>query len=414
MLFFKELKKVIFSIPYVIFLAGFIIMIASQNVISFNLDDKINMPVQGKNDYGYKDEGSPEKVMPAALNSLYTSFLTNSYTTYPIGFYKNVRLSDEEQKAVAEILEALTGRDLQQFYEDYQAVSKGAGSAGAEALSIKRGLSYEAFVTQMDLADRMLGGGSSYAPESLPSFGRTPMTYEDAVKSYELVRDKDKFTGAYARLFSDYSVIVLSVLPVFLSVALCLRDRRLNISQIIYTRSMCSGKIILLRYGAVVISALAPVLLFAYISNISVWGMYDGAVLDYLAPLKYTLGWLLPSVMISAAVGMFFTELTGTPAAIFLQGLWWFIDINTGIRIKGAYPLYLLAPRHNNLEKTAHFNEYFQSLVLNRLFFAAAAAALVLCTVMIYEMKRKGRLKSYEGFKGFKIRKEKSVSDYCL
>ena len=55
------------------------------------------------------------------------------------------------------------------------------------------------------------------------------------------------------------------------------------------------------------------------ISNSTVWGQYSGMALDYLAPLKYALGWLMPSVMIAVAIGMFFTELTGTPIAIAIQ-----------------------------------------------------------------------------------------------
>ena len=47
--------------------------------------------------------------MPAAVSSLYVEFANNSYIAYPVGFYKNVRLSREKQAEMAQILSGLTG-----------------------------------------------------------------------------------------------------------------------------------------------------------------------------------------------------------------------------------------------------------------------------------------------------------------
>ena len=91
-----------------------------------------------------------------------------------------------------------------------------------------------------------------------------------------------------------------------------------------------------------------PVILLSYLSNSSMWHLYSGMKLDYLAPLKYDLIWLMPSAMMVIAIGMFLTELTNTPIAVAVCGLWWFIDVNLGIKsVFASYSLLRLAPRHN-------------------------------------------------------------------
>ena len=87
-------------------------------------------------------------------------------------------------------------------------------------------LTYERFGELMDEADKILGGGSDYGKEERENSAREPMTYEEALEEYEVLTEKDRLTGGYARLFSDYMVIFLGILPVFLAVTRGLRDRR--------------------------------------------------------------------------------------------------------------------------------------------------------------------------------------------
>lgn len=132
------------------------------------------------------------------------------------------------------------------------------------------------------------------------------------------------------------------------------------------------------------------------ISNSTIWGQYSGMNLDYFAPLKYAIGWLMPSAMIAVAIGIFFTELTETPIAIAIQGLWWFIDLNAGVsRMGGVHTLFELTPRHNVLGNTQIFLDEFNTLVANRLVMSGAALLFVIATVIIYEQKRRGRFSGY-------------------
>lgn len=380
MLFLKELKKVVISITFVVFVVAAIAFLASQDVMNFS-DMELTPPQQGM-DYGMQSKEVPELIMPAAFESLYNEFMENNYVAYPIGFYKNVKLSDKEQEQMAEIISALSGASVNDLLS----------STGSNIEVVLRAdISYEAFKEYMQKADELIGGGSHYYKDNLIDFSYVPVTFEEAQEQYNLIANTDHFTGAFARLFCDYLGIILSILPVFIAVALCLKDNRARISDLIYARKTSSLNLVATRYFAILAAVILPSIILAYISNISMWGSYDGLALDYLAPLKYAVGWLMPSAMIAIAVGMLFTELTGTPIAVAIQGIWWFIDIFVSTRkLDGYQSLFQLCPRHNSYGNTQIFIDNFNTLVANRLLCAGVALILVWITVIIYEQKRRG------------------------
>ena len=85
MLFLRELKKVIFSVSYILFVTITVLALFSQGALDFS-DSKVYEPAIGEN-YGTKNEELPEIIMPAALQSLYTEFLENNYKCYPPRLY---------------------------------------------------------------------------------------------------------------------------------------------------------------------------------------------------------------------------------------------------------------------------------------------------------------------------------------
>lgn len=446
MLFVREIKKIAKSIPYLIFVAAIIIGLFSQGVFRFN-DDPLQEPqpsgVSGS--YGYKYEEIPEMVMPSALSNLLSEFGGNNYTTYPIGFMKHVKLGEGQQAVMAGILSEITGVSKETLLREVAGIDStdsdnytfqigadnmqqgedGNFTIGSDVkkqnepeklvFAVRDDLDYSRFRELMEQADDLLGGGSKYAPDSLSQYGTVPLTYEEAKVRYELALNSDQITGGYARLFSDYAgVMVLSILPIFLAVILCMKDQRAKMEALIYTKKTSAVKLTLVRYLALVTAAMLPVLILSYLSNMIVWGSYSGMHLDYLAPLKYDLGWLMPSVMISTAIGMFLTELTGTPIAVAVQGLWWMFDVNLGIKtVRSGYSLFRLAPRHNvgadSWFRTQDYLDHFQNLMQNRLLMAGLSLLLVILTILIYEAKRKGKFGGNESikraFSGFRNRK---------
>lgn len=434
MLFLHELKKAVFSVSYILFVIIAVFAIFSQGALDFS-GDKISEPVIGE-DYGIKNEEVPEIIMPAALQSLYAEYVENHYTCYPVGFIKNVKLNDDEQMRIAEIIADITGmnpdgiyRTQGSSYDSGNAISlegvsgdmnlqsdgnggfvissdaNGSGENIQEErinLSVQEDMSYLEFKERMQEVDDILGGGSAYEAESLIGFGTVPRTYEEAAAEYGLVESFDKITGGYARLFSDYAVaIVFSFFPVFPAVIISTKDRYAKMSELIYTRKTMGIKIVFMRYLAVLTAVMLPAVILSYISSATVWGMYTGMELDYLAPLAYDFGWIMPSAMTAAAIGMLLTELTNTPVAIAVQGIWWFIDMNMGMKsVSASYSLSRLAPRHNagttSYFRTQDFIDNFSDLLANRLLFAGLSVILVIVTAIVFEAKRKGKFNGNE------------------
>lgn len=397
MLFLREVKKVVVSIPWLVFVAAVTIGLYSQGVFHFDVD-LVSEPQPGEN-YGMKSAEIPEVIMPEALAKLWEEFCENDYVTYPIGFIKHVKLSESEQAQMAAILSEITGTNADVL------LSEGMAGGGLSP-EVRGDMDYALFKELMEQADALLGGGSSYEADSLSGYSPVPLTYEEARERYELVLGSDHITGGYARLFCDYAgVMTLSVLPVFLAVILCMKDRSAKMEELIYAREASSLRIITARYLALLTAVMLPVVVLSYLSNAPTWGLYDGMQLDCLAPLKYDLGWLLPSVMTATAVGMFLTELTGTPVAVAVQGLWWLLDLNAGIKsVHAGYALFRLAPRHNSGAlswfRTQDYLDYFEKLAENRLLFAGMSLLLTAFTVLIYEAKRGGRFDAVRWFKG--------------
>jgi hypothetical protein len=425
-LFFKECVKTFKSIPYLMFLLILIIFVTTQLLPGFHI---LEQPQPGQQSYGTKYVQDPEIIMPSALKSLYGEFLANSYTAYPVGFYKNVKLNDTKQTEMAALLAELTGlsRNLMQAagsketgstlqidgdaagnmvgnedgsYQidvpDGQEDKKGNEIAAITYDAVNNNVTYKDFLTFMDQADKIIGGGSKYSEQNLFRFGAVPMTFEDALTEYNKIMEKDQITGAYARLFSDYLGIMLGICPVFVAVALGLKDRSSRIQELIYSRKVSSVRLVFIRYAAMIAIMLLPLLLMALCFTVLAANNYRGMEIDILAYLKYTFGWLLPTLMVSTATGVIFTELTDSAIAVIVQGLWWFFGLFSGMRMtEGGYG-WNLVPRHNILGNTQVYLDNFNMLMVNRIAYTVLAVVLILLTALVYEMKRRGRFYRYE------------------
>lgn len=412
-LFLKESSKTIKSIPYLIYVIIIFVFLTTQLIPGFI---KIEKPQPGKQRYGIKYVENPDIIIPAAVKSLYREFTFNSYIAYPIGFYKNVKLSDAEKLEMASILTKLTGISEDKLIQSSgikrsETIFKNGIDTVKNPLitdvTINEAVTYEEFLVLMNKADRIIGGGSKYSDLYISSFGAVPMTYEDALLEYNLVVEKDKITGAYARLFCDYLGIVLAICPVFVAVALGIKDRSSKIHELIYTRKISSVRIVSVRYLAMIGTMLIPVLLIALYLTGLVAKKYSGMEIDILAFEKYTFGWLLPTLMLSTAVGVILTELTDSPIAILVQGLWWFFGLFRGVRMMNGGYGWNLMPRHNVLGNTQVYLDNFNILMLNRIVYATLAMALVLLTVFIYERKRRGRFYAYGSIRKIFIHRSK-------
>lgn len=373
----KECKQYLKSATYYIFLACLLLDYITQ----MGNFDTIPKPEVGQDNYGYVKTEDKGIIMQRTLDTLLQEYDRNQYVTYPIGFYKEVNLNEDEKKQVEEIILNLTGKtSLElQYYE----------------MTIRNDLSYQDFLVEMEKLDDLLGGGSNYTKDFMEET-REPATYEQAMERYESLLKDDKITNAYARLFCDYMGITLAILPIFLAVTRALRDRKAKAEQVIFIRKAGSVSIILSRFLASVIVTVVPVFLLSCSTLLPAvyYAKSINAEYDFFAFTKHIGFWLLPTILICLSVGFLLTELTDGPIAIFLQGIWWFSSLFMGgFKLVGKVGWNLM-PRFNTIGEYAVYQQMEEQLIKNRCLYAVAAFFLVVLTIMIFDKKRKGEFVS--------------------
>ena len=398
MLFGKECRKILRSLTYIIYCFIVVLFFITQYFSDCN--EREYPPVKN-GDYGYKISEDHDLIMGSAVNSLISDYLGNSYVCYPLGFYKLVHLKKHDRAVVEGYIKEITGLDkdgLENVKNNSQKYYLSSGlSENVEydvpEIPVVPTMTYERFSEIMADIDDILGGGSEYAEESLVhNFSQVPMTYEDALAEYEEIFEKDRISGAYARLFCDYTGIVLGIMPVFVAVALISADRRRKVSDLVYTRKISSFKLVFTRYAALVTTMFIPVLLSMTAAALQLMKNYSGENYNLSGMFTLPVFWLLPELMIVTAAGMLITEMFSGGTAIIVQFAWWFYDvISSGMQLDGKIGKFTLVCRHNTLYNRTAFLLSWDNFIFNRLFYFAAAIAAAALTAIVYELKRGGR-----------------------
>ena len=399
-LFAKECGQMLKSLIYYLFLAALIFFYVSQ-VGSFT---PYSEPLKGQEQsYGLKTSSDKQEIMGATLAMLAGEYEGNSYTAYPVGFYKNVVLTEEKQKGIHQILTACTGMEdgyseAIRASDEKTPIENGASiqmtGVNPPILAPAENLSYDKFLRYMKKADKIIGGGTSYAADKIKNNAMTYATYDDAKKIYDASLYTDRISRGKARIFCDYMGIILGLLPVFLAVTRTLRDKRSMAQEVIYARKASSAAIIAARYFAAVFLIAVPLFLLSVMPTLQCmyYGHQLGVAVDLLAYGKYILGWILPEAAFVLALGFFLSESVGGPAAILVQVVIWIVSISAGgTKLVGTVGWNLI-PRFNNDQSTDVWLSVYGQMVKNRLLYAGLALALMAGTMVIYHMKRKGAL----------------------
>lgn len=403
MLFFKECRKTLFSLTFLIYIIALIAFYITQ--FSPDSKDKLSPPAQGLEDYGTVAEEVPEILMPAAAEGLLTEYLRGYYTAYPIGFCKKVKLSEKKKTQMAEIITEITGITKQEL-DNFSDFDKGGmtmmpdGNGGympvvkettLPEINIPDNMPYKHFRELMQKADKIIGGGSEYSNDNIVSnFSRIPRTYDDALKDYNDIIEKDKITGAYARLFCDYMGIIVSILPVFAAASLTNFDRKSRMEQLIYSRKISSSKLVFTRFAALVTILFIPVIILSFTASFSVMKLYPDINTDFFAVPKMAVFWLLPNILFSSALGMIFTETFSLLIAVFVQGVLWFGSVMSNMGLTGNISRFTLVCRHNSLYDRNSFIECYNKFIFNRISYTLISLLIIILTSWIYSMKRKG------------------------
>lgn len=377
-------------------------MYASQ--FGERLGEPILEPQKDLDSYGSIAKEVPELLMPAATESLVSEYLSGYYMAYPIMFYKEVKLNQANEEKMATIIEELTGLTKAELdnFTDYEpgGFESVMGEDGNPAMVYKpmvlpeyndsETLTYERFRELMEEADKLIGGGSQYAVESMVSnFSRVPMTYEEAMAEYEEKMQQGNLANVYTRLFSDYVGIILAIMPIFVCVSLWQMDNRAHMEQLIYSRKISSAKIVGIRYLALISSMLVPVLLTFLHAVMGVNNLYPDKNISWINAAGLAAIWLIPSILIVTAVGALISELISPLLAIFVQGVWWYVAAET-TKLTGNITKWTLMIRHNTLGKEKLFQSQYDDFLWNRIFYIILAVICLVITIFIYEKKRRG------------------------
>lgn len=395
-LFLKECRKIAKSLVYYVYLAAFVLFITGQ-MSDVEWTEQLSEPQPGQESYGYGYSSDERMVMQSGLETLLREILANRFATYPFGFYKAVTLNEEELEVLKRAMEQCTGMEFEQMIEESNAYGMEISQMGTEYaeaemwhIPIRENLSYEEFEQVMEKACEIVGSGSYYEKSSYEKRGVAALTYEDALEHYRELCEEDRVSGAQMRLFCDYASIFLAILPVFVGVSACLKDKRAKAAELIRSRSVSGAALIGCRYLANVVMCFVPVLLCALLMQMPcVYAAGQAGIeADILAFVKYSFLWLLPVIMVVLGAAFLITEATETILAIPVLLAWAFGSVFSAATLMGDFG-WKLVTRWNTFGSYGRYAEELGQLYRNKGMYTALAVILVLLTVAVYEKKRR-------------------------
>ncbi len=386
-----------------------------------------------------------ENMMTGAVTRLLDSYRKNAYEYYPFGYVKTKALSGEKQRVILSCLEELTGMSEKAINgeagedsaEDFQISGGGAfffepgqGSMNENGqFVIEPGdwkytennndiagvsqnqesgfdkVTFERFQEIMGAVDAMIGRNSYFSQEMLTLYycGNDMEESHVTERQHREFYEGDRVTGAFARYYCDSISLVVLGLPALVAIELMMRDKRRKMQALVYPRTVPGTRLVCTRFAASVCMVMLPLLIFPIKSLAALvqFCMEAGAQPDVFAFAKYVLLWILPTVLLVMAIGLFLTILTENYAGVLIDGLLWLAGRPSIGKIAGGkYDLFDLIIRHNTLKGYGRMMENIHMLVLNRVFISGMAFVLLAFSVVIYEARRKG-VDSFENRKLF-------------
>lgn len=399
-LFLKECKMWTKSIVFY----AYVVILFLFYLTQMGEEGVLEKPQPNQENYGITYSEDENEIMYGTLKDLIRDYYIGSFATYPVGFYKQVTLSEEEMTVVEGAISDLTGMTKEQWQAEYDIYIEGYKAGFDEngiyveqetvpwSITVSDNLTYDKFKEIMEKVSDTIGPGSAYSENNLKGHGIVEKTYEQALKEYEDILEKDKVTGAYARLFCDYLGIILGILPAFFAVTRGIRDKRSQVSSVIYSKKAGSLSVVFSRYLGMIVMMLIPVLTISCFSMAQSLYIADALEVspDYLAYVKYVMGWLLPIILFVAAFSYFITELTESMLGILVSAVVWFVSVLMGMGDSLKYTGWNLIPRFNTVGEYEVFQGMLNQLIYNRIFYIVVSIVIITGSVIIYNKKRKG------------------------
>lgn len=295
------------------------------------------------------------------LNQLNTEFTTNSYTTYPLGFSKSISLTPHKRLKMH-----------------------------TQITKLQRTTNRKAFEATLVHVNKLIGGNSAYTPNNVPALARRQMTPNEAQHDYQLILTADQISGTFARFFADITDLIIGILPTIIVLTFCYADRRSHVTASIRSKHTSCGRRLITQYTASLLVLLFPVIVMGLYFTLRILSLYPHHTLDLFAFIKVILIWILPTLMITSAVGFLTYQLFGNFAGFALQIGWWLTTIMIGSHRVAGYYSWLLMPRHNSLHNVAYFYDHITELLINRTVYTLLALILISIAVSIAQQRNGG------------------------
>lgn len=356
----------------------------------------INEPKPDQESYGSVQTTEKSEIMAQTIRDLYLQHEENTYDTYPFAFLKTVKLADTEQGQVKKILEKAIGQPLESLkIETTVQTEQGYFVENDFKLPIASDYDYTKFQQDMVKVTEMVGRGSDFEESKYAISASKPQTYQGAKAEFDKIKEKDRVVGAYARLISDYLVIILSLAPVFLAATVLIRDQRALSQDTIFTKKTSTIKLVGIRYLSVVILmtvvaaivAIMPTAQSMFVA--SKLGVFGNPLIVY----AYLAVWLIPSILAVTGISFFITSLFGGIVSVLTAFVMWFTALNLGATKLDGFAGWNLIPRFNQVGARSEFEVLLPQLINNRLLWSGIGLACVLLSVVVIDLKRKGVLR---------------------
>lgn len=321
----------------------------------------------------------------------------NKFLKGKLGINSIVKLDDKKLEEIQKILVKLYGLDYITIEEavhrqyNYFAQQKILDRYRLDDIQWIE-IPAEEFVELMKEADGVIGGGSVYKVSNVNNKISKLLNPLEEKLAYKNFIENDKVTNAFARLFCDYIGIIISLLPIFSTVDLFLRDERNNMNQIIYSKKVSSITMIFSRFSAIIICFYVMVIILSIVpSIISIKKVFElGVKGEFFAFLKYITLWILPIIIFVSAISSFFTLVFKSYLPVFILTICWFLVIFILPTDIGGSVGKSLVPRMNTLYSYSIFKELYYEFLWNRLFYSILGLFLVLLSCLIYYFRRRG------------------------
>ncbi|MDK8290243.1 MAG: hypothetical protein QP784_13110, partial [Staphylococcus lugdunensis] len=225
-------------------------------------------------------------------------------------------------------------------------------------------------------------------------FGTKQMSKEDFSMEKKMIKNKDIYFGAYSRYLSDIAGVIIGILPFFLGAHIYLLDRKNHVFKTINSRNISSFKLILTRVLALIILSFLPILLFSVYFLISLSVVHPISIKAIFIFYEILFMWTTPTLLVASILGLLITMIFNSYLGSLIQIIIWFINLNIGSNYVEGHYGGLLIPRHNSLFNTSFFYNHLNDILINRISYCFIAILLLLISVWLFDLKRKGLTRS--------------------